>query len=150
MKSIGIKKNEKNQTGGRKIAKMQGCQQVVSSVQSEAMFAEEKLPRKYYGGSESRHQFDGRKDVGKVDAGLPETEVKTLDPLHSCQDISGDVCDTCRKLVSANKCLKFRHGTNLLLRNIIWKVREENITQAKLGRRILKSIGATTGEYKTP
>lgn len=42
--------------------------------------------------------------------------------------------------------LSIRHGTSLILRNIVWKVTEEDFKLPILGRRVLESLGSDNRE----
>lgn len=42
--------------------------------------------------------------------------------------------------------MKFRHGTSIILRNVVWNVIEEDLPTPIIGRRALESLGCDNRE----
>lgn len=63
-----------------------------------------------------------------------------ITPPHIYKGLSGKICVRCTKQVLLNVHLKIRHGSSLLLKNIVWKIAGEYISSAVLGGPVLKSI----------
>lgn len=64
----------------------------------------------------------------------PELKVMELESPLKYRCVSGKVYVTCTRNVNLDVHLKIRHGTNLIFRNIIWKVYEEDIEIRISGR----------------
>lgn len=78
---------------------------------------------------EALRKADGNLKFSKLDA-----------PKKFC-GVNKQTLITCRATVKASIELRIRHGTKLLLRNLVWFVTNEDIDQAIIGRPVLDAIG---------
>lgn len=70
--------------------------------------------------------------------------VTKLVPPQAYKGVGSNASITCSKKIEADVHLRIRHGSSLLLRNVVWKVcDEEKSTNAIIGRPLLDSIGCS-------
>ena len=71
-------------------------------------------------------------------------KVSNLVPPQIFSGVGSNATITCSKKIVADINLIIRHGSSLILRNILWKVCDfENSTNAIIGRPLLDSIGCS-------
>lgn len=68
-------------------------------------------------------------------------KVTILVPPHKYQGVSKENVITCRRKITADLNLRIRHGTSLLIRNITWRVSDEESDNVIIGRPLLEAIG---------
>lgn len=77
----------------------------------------------------------------KIQQSLPSIQKEQLGPSQIYRGITGDPCLTCHHSVKLDEFLQTRQGISLLLRNITWRVTEDNIRTHIIGGRVLESLG---------
>lgn len=93
--------------------------------------------------AETKLMADEGADAKFIFESLLETIIKNafsvvLERLRRSQvyrNVSGDPCLTCHLLVKSDVFLHIRHGTSLILRNIIWKVSNKELQILIIGRK---------------
>lgn len=61
---------------------------------------------------------------------ISESAIGALSPPPIFERLSGEICVKGPKQVALNVHLKIKHGSILLLNNVVWKIRDEDITSA--------------------
>lgn len=103
---------------------------------------------------EAKLMADQGTNVNFISEALLEAIVETepsmvpvkLRPSQVYRNITGDPCHTCHQVVKLDVYLHTRHGTSLILHNIIWKVSKEELRTPIIGRRVLESLGCDNRE----
>ena len=71
----------------------------------------------------------------------PNLQVEILDRPARFGSINQRNAVLCDKLVTADVLLRIRHGTQLLLRNVVWHVSQGELAHVIIGRSVLEAIG---------
>lgn len=69
-----------------------------------------------------------------------------FNPSQIYRGVTGDPCLTCNGQVKLDVLLRVRQVSNLVLRNVQWKVTKEHIHIPILSRRVLESLGCENCE----
>lgn len=66
--------------------------------------------------------FISKSLLRKIEQNLPDIQKQTLNPNPIYRGVTGDPCLTCHTCIKLDKIPQIRHGTSLILRNVMWKV----------------------------
>lgn len=90
--------------------------------------------------------FISSRQFKEIQQKKPTIHPKALLPTQIYRSVTGNPCLICKMSVDMNVFLQIRHASSLILRNVSWKITEEEIPSPIIGRRVLESLGCDNRE----
>lgn len=102
----------------------------------KASFADGKIEADIMADQRADANIMSKRLMMRIQREMPELQPVALCSAQVYKSVTGEPCVTCNWEVSMDVFLRIRHGSSLILRNVLWKVADENITTTIIGRRV--------------